>query len=101
MAAPTYVTTQPINVLGNIREWGISASRYGAVVLDTYLDDYEAFKYIGVSVAGDLSVEGLDGVIRTIPVTVGIIPVAGYRIVASGTTAEGLTWYGGQSAIQK
>lgn len=101
MSGPTYVTTQAINPLGNIREWGISASRFGAITLDQYLDNYEAFKYIGVSVAGDLSVEGLDGVVKTIPVTVGIMPVAGFRIMEAGTTAKGLTWYGGQSALSK
>lgn len=95
------VSTIPISAITPTNNLGISACRYGALTLDEYLPGNEVFKYIGVSVAGDISVERVDGVVVTFPVTPGIIPCMGYRVLTSGTTATGFAWYGGMLQTEK
>lgn len=88
---------------------GVMATRGGEIVLDEYIafgdSTTEIFKFLHVATAGDVIIEGIDGI--AMPwygaTNDSMIPIAGFRVLTSAiingvektTTATGITWYGG------
>lgn len=104
MSNPFLVVTDPINAVDRVKNYGILASRAGTITLDVYnlnsAGAPEPFKFIRVGTAGDVVIELLDGTLYTHPAALAgeYIPVPGWRVMASGTNAGSITWFGGTGA---